>query len=230
MIVPVCIRIITSWEISFAVKRSIIVIFVFLSLGMGSYPAFAHKTITAGQYEIEVGWKDEPPIVGQQNAIIFSINQDEGNGVQSGVPNAFKNLEATIKSGSVSKQLDILSDIKVGNYYAKIIPTKTGSLTIEMMGTVNVVPVDEQVTIEDVESINLLAFPPSSSSSGQDDLAVKNALSALQRDVSDIKSKIASTSDGTSAEFGKSYDFGIFGMAIGTAGVILAVVCMIKRK
>ena len=209
-------------------KKSLVIIFTLISLGIGFYPAFAHKTVTADQYEIEVGWKDEPPLVGQQNAVFFSINQDEGNGIKSGVTNAFKNLEAVVKSGSVTKQLDILSDIRPGNYYAKIIPTKTGSLTVEIKGTINDVPVNEEVTIEDVESVNLLAFPPSGSSSGQDDLAVKNALSTLQRDVSDIKSKIGSASTGANIE-GKSYDFGIFGMAIGTAGVALAVISMIKR-
>jgi len=212
------------------VKKFVVIVVVFLALGAGLCPAFAHKTISAGQYEIEVGWRDEPPLVGQQNAIIFSVTQDEGNGIKSGIPNSFKTLEAIVKSGSVTKQLDILSDIKVGDYYAKIIPTKPGSLTIQIKGTINDVPVDEQVTVEDVENINLLAFPLSGSSSGQDDAAVKNALSSVQRDISDIKSKLNGSPNGAGGELGKSYDYGIFGMAIGTAGVILAVICMIKRR
>ena len=206
-----------------------LVMFAVLLVATGLAPAFAHKTITVEQYEIEVGWKDEPPLSGQQNAIFFSITQDEGNGVKSGIVNAFKNLEAEVRSGSTTKQLDILSDVKAGNYYSKIIPTKTGSLTIVLKGTINEIPVKEEVAIEDVESIDLLAFPPSSSSSGQDMTAIKNALSALQRDMTDIKAK---TSGGQLSEnnLSGSYDVGIFGVAIGTAGVILAVVSMLKRK
>lgn len=211
-------------------KKFLLIALVLLYVGIGTYPAFAHKTVTVDQYEIEVGWRDEPPLVGQQNAVFFSINQEEGNGVKSGVTNAFRNLEATVKSGSTTKQLDIISDIKAGNYYAKIIPTKTGSLAIEIRGTLNDIPVNEEVTIEDVESIDLLAFPPSASSSGQDTSAIKNALSALQRDMADIKSKTTNLGSSTNVDLSKAYDFGIFGMAIGTAGVIIGVISMIKRK
>lgn len=211
-------------------KKFFLIILVALSLGVGAYPAFAHKTVIVDQYEIEVGWRDEPPLVGQQNAVFFSINQDEGNGVKSGITNAFRNLEAEVKSGSMTKQLDIISDIKAGNYYAKIIPTKTGSLIVALKGTINDVPVNEEVTIEDVESTDLLAFPPSGSSSGPDASAIKNALSALQRDMSDIKSKTANLATGANVDFSKAYDFGIFGMAIGTAGVIIGVISMIKRR
>jgi hypothetical protein len=211
-------------------KIILTVFLVTLSMMIGFVPAFAHKTVTVEQYEIEVGWRDEPPLVGQQNAVFFSITQDEGNGVKSGVTNAFKDLEAQVKSGSTTKQLDILSDIRVGNYYSKIIPTKTGSLTVVLKGTLEGIPVDEEVTIEGVESIDLLAFPPSGSSSGQDASAIKNALAALQRDVADVKSKTGNIATGANVDLSKAYDFGIFGMAIGTAGVIIGVISMIKRR
>lgn len=206
------------------------VFFVMLFLMMGIAPAFAHKTVTVEQYEIEVGWRDEPPLVVQQNAVFFSITKDEGNGVKSGVTNAFKDLEAEVKSGSTTKQLDILSDVRAGNYYAKIIPTKTGSLTVILQGTLDGIPVNEEVAIEDVESIDLLAFPPSGSSSGQDTAAIKNALSVLQRDMADVKAKIGNVQPSTGIDFSRKYDSGVFGIAIGAAGVILAVIAMLKRK
>ncbi|MBI5146098.1 MAG: hypothetical protein HZA84_02635 [Thaumarchaeota archaeon] len=211
-------------------KIILTVFLVTLSMMLGFVPAFAHKTVTVEQYDIEVGWRDEPPLVGQQNAVFFSITQDEGNGVKSGVTNAFKDLEAEVKSGSTTKQLDILSDIRVGNYYSKIIPTKTGSLTVILKGTLEGIPVDEEVTIEGVESIDLLAFPPSGSSSGQDTVAIKNALSVLQRDMADVKAKIGNVQPSSNIDLSKTYDSGIFGIAIGTAGVILAVISMLKRK
>jgi len=210
-------------------KIILAVFLVMLSMAIGVVPAFAHKTVTVEQYEIEVGWREEPPLVGQQNAVFFSVTQDEGGGVKSGVVNAFKNLEAEVKSGSTTKQLDILSDVRVGNYYAKIIPTKTGSLTIVLKGTLNDIPVNEEVTIEDVESIDLLAFPPSGSTSDQDTPAIKNTLSVLQRDMAEVKAKIGNVQLSGNIP-SSSYDTGIFGIAIGTAGVILAVISMLKRK
>jgi len=197
----------------------------------GFYSVSAHQTITVEQYEIEVGWRDEPPLVNQQNAITFSITEDEGGGVESGVTNAFRDLQATVKSGSIVKSLDILSDVRAGHYYSKIIPTKTGSLVVELKGTINGVPVSEEVTVEDVESIDIIAFPPTGSGgSNQDVLALKNAMSSLQKDVMEIKSKIGNVADGTNIDLSKSYNFAVFGLALGAAGVILAVTAMIKRK
>ena len=204
--------------------------FIIFLLGFGFYSAYAHTAITVEQYEIDIGWKDEPPLVGIQNAITFEFNQDDGNGIKTPVTNSFKDLEASVKSGSITKTLDIQSDAKPGNYYAKIIPTKTGSLSVELKGTLNGVPVNQEIQIEDVESIDVLAFPPSGYSSGQDVSALKNAMSSLQKDVIEIKSKVGNVADITNIDLSKAYDFGVFGLALGAAGVILAIIAMVKRK
>jgi hypothetical protein len=189
----------------------------------GVSPAFAHKTVYVEQYEIEVGWRDEPPLVSQQNAIVFAITTEEGEGVRSGVTNAFKDLTATIKSGSAQKQLDVLSDAKTGHYYSKIIPTQTGSLVVELKGTINGITVNEQVQIEDVENINIIAFPPTDASGLPDLAKIKNTLGQLQQDVAQL-------SQGDSGSSGQSYDYAVFAMGLGAAGVILAVISLIKRK
>ncbi len=208
--------------------KTFLVIFFTAMLVSAIYPAFAHKTIAVEQYEIEVGWRDEPPLTNQQNAITFVIT--EGDEVKSGVTNAFKNLDAAVSSGSVTKTLDILSDVKAGHYFAKIIPTKTGSLTIILQGTINGIQVDEKIEVEDVESIDILAFPSAGSVQAQEVSALKNAMSSLQKDISEIKSKVGNAGAGTNADLSKSYDLAMFAMAIGAAGIILAVISMIKRK
>lgn len=185
-------------------------------------PVFAHKTITVDQYEIEIGWKDEPPLVSQQNAITFAIITSDGE-VSTGVTNAFKDLTATIKSGNAQKQLDVLSDAKAGHYYSKIIPTQTGSLTVELKGTINGITVNEQVQIEDVENINIIAFPPTDASGLPDLAKIKNTLVQLQADV-------AQQSQGGSGNTGQLYDYAVFAMGLGAAGVILAVISLVKRK
>jgi len=193
--------------------------------------AFGHKTVNVEQYEIVVGWGIEPPIVGFRNSITFEINEVESESVKAGITNAFKNLEATAKFGGITKTLDINSDPRPGHYFSDIIPTKTGTIEIDLKGEINGIAVDVTVPIEDVESTAVLDFPPSTSSSGQDVNALKNAMSSLQQDVSDIKSKIG-TIDTGSANYNveSAYNFGVFGLALGAAGVILAIVAMIKRK
>lgn len=59
-------------------KLAILVAFV-LAFGM-THGAFAHKSQIVGDFEIEVGWQNEPPLVGHENAITIMItnaSQDE---------------------------------------------------------------------------------------------------------------------------------------------------------
>jgi len=202
---------------------------LFLLLG-GFSSAYAHKTVNVENLDIEVGWQNEPPLVGFMNAITFEINENTSDG-QSGVKNAFKNLVATVKSGGLEKTLDIDSDPQAGHYHSKIIPTRTGSLVVELKGEINGIPINSEITVEDVEDKSLLAFPDTAGSSDQDVVALKNAMSGLQTEVTSLKSKI-SRIETTSGDFNAetAYNFGILGLSLGAAGVILAIVAMIKRK
>ncbi len=198
-------------------------------LGFGFSFAYAHTTIQVDPYEIEVGWQDEPPVVGILNAITIDIREPgDVEGVSTGITNGFKKLEASVVSGGASKVLDINTDPRPGHYYAKIIPTKTGSLQIELKGEINGVEIDVLIPIEDVESTSVLDFPPtSSSSSGQEVTALKNAVTSLQKDISSIK---AGSSTSTSSDEGIAYNFAVFGISLGAAGVILAIIAMVRRK
>ena len=54
--------------------------------------AYAHVDVDVEQYNIDVGWMEEPPVVGFRNAIVFDISErGETEGVKKGVTNAFKN-------------------------------------------------------------------------------------------------------------------------------------------
>ena len=200
---------------------------ILFSIGL-VLPVFAHTTIEIENYEIEVGWGIEPPVVGYRNDFVFEISEPgETEGLKVGVKNAFQNMEATAKFGGVTKVLDISSDPRPGHYYSHVIPTKVGSYSILLNGEVNGVPIDVEIPIEDAESTAILDFPPTSgSSSDQDVVALKSAVSSLQQDVLDLKSGdgIEVSSEGT------AYDYAILGLSIGAAAIILAVIALVKRK
>ena len=204
-----------------------------IALGFSFSFAYAHTTVEVGPYEIEVGWQDEPPVVGILNAITIDIREPgDVEGVSMGVNNAFKNLRASVVSGGASKVLDINTDPRPGHYYAKIIPTKIGSLEMKLQGEVNGIKINEVIPVEDVESTSVLDFPTtSSSSSGQEVTALKNAVTSIQKDVSLIKSQVGGI-DTSSGNFDveTAYNFGVFGVSLGAAGVILAIIAMVKRK
>lgn len=199
------------------------IIGLLLTFGFASQ-AFAHTTVEVEPYKIEVGWGLEPPVVGIRNDIVFKITESgESSGQYKGVSNAFKNLEATALFGGVSKKIDINSDPKIGYYFSPIIPTKTGTYTMDLKGEINGVPINIQIPVEDVESTAVLDFPPTSGSSNQDITSLKNAISSLQRDVSAID-------DGSENDGSAAYDFAIFGLSIAAAAIILAIIALIKRK
>lgn len=206
--------------------RNIIVLFAFLLISGGVSYAYAHTTIDVEPYSIEVGWGVEPPVVSYRNSIVFDISEPGTSaGVSTGVKNAFSNLDAVIKFGGVSKQLDISSDLKAGHYFADIIPTKTGTYLIQITGDINGVPVSVEIPIEDAESTAILDFPPRSSSGSDDIGPLKQALSALQRDIVDIQENKTDSSKG-----GAAYDFAVFALSLGAAGIVLSIIAMIKRK
>ena len=83
------------------------------------------------------------------------------------------------------KRLKSSSDPRPGYYFSPVIPTKTGSIVMDLKGEINGVNVDVQIPIEDVESTAILDFPPvDSQSSGSDVAALKNAIASLQKEIS----------------------------------------------
>jgi hypothetical protein len=214
-------------------KKYFLLLSVLLVSGFVMSSAYAHTTIHVDKYEIEAGWGDEPPVVGLPNTIVVEVAESgEKEGLRTGVTSAFKSMTATLISGGATKVLDINSDPRPGHYYAKILPTKIGSISVKLVGELNGLPIDVIIPIEDVESQSLIEFPPTSGSSSAGEIgALKNALSSLQKDVSNIKSNVGDvslTAGGVDIE--NAYNFGVFGLSLGAAAVILAIIAMLRRK
>lgn len=209
-------------------KQVLLPVLLVLSLGLVFSPASAHTIMTVENIEVDVGWKEEPPVVGLLNAITIKVSEIVSEGVRSGITNAFKDMTATAKFGGAEKQLDINSDPRPGHYFSKILPTRTGTITVELSGEVEGIPINLEIPIEDVESQAALAFPTTGSSSNQDVAALKNAMSSMQKDLIAIKSKTGNSQLNTE-DGGTAYDFAVFGLSLGAAGVILAVISMSKK-
>ncbi|RNJ80383.1 MAG: hypothetical protein EB829_00390 [Nitrosopumilus sp. H8] len=205
-------------------RAAILGMVMLLSAGIMA-PAFAHTTVHVEPYEIEAGWGVEPPIVGIRNQLVIKVIERGGtDGTFQGITNVFKDASATAIFGGATKSLDINSDPRPGYYFSSIIPTKTGTYMVEIKGEIQGTLVDVKIPIEDVEPTSVLDFPPSGSSEPADISALKNAITSLQQDVSDLKSGSAP------ADGGASYDIAILGLSIAGAAIVLAVIGMVKRK
>ena len=127
--------------------------------------ALAHETITVGDYEIEIGWANEPPVVGQQNAIVVNVS-DTSSGEAQPVEDV-SSLTVAISYGGQSKELTLqpLGEETPGQFVAPILPTVAGQYTVTLGGKLGDTAVDAQVEPEEVEPADTLQFPSAAAQS-----------------------------------------------------------------
>jgi hypothetical protein len=130
-----------------------------IALMLTFQPASAHEHITIGDYELVIGWVDEPPIVGQLNAIIVNVT-NTGSGAAQPVEDV-SSLTVTVSYGGQTKALTLQSfgDDTSGQFMAPLMPTVPGEYTIILGGQLGETPVDAEVHPEEVEPEDTLQFP-----------------------------------------------------------------------
>lgn len=119
----------------------------------------AHETITVGDYEIEVGWSTEPPIVGEKNAVVVNISDTSGGGEQP--VEDVSSLTVIISYGGQNKVLALqpLGEDTPGQFVAPILPTVPGEYEVIFSGSLGDTAVDAKTHVEEVQTPETLAFP-----------------------------------------------------------------------
>jgi len=134
-------------------------------------PAYAHITKQFGNISLEVGWTEEPPLVGQLNSAIIVVEKMVTGGNSTPVSNALSQLDIKEKYGGITKLIEFVpSEQTEGGYEAKIIPTRIGSYSLLMNGSIqNQNITNVEIPLDEVEGTQMFSFPDreiSSSSSG----------------------------------------------------------------
>ncbi len=121
--------------------------------------ALAHTALKIGPYTVEVGWVDEPPIVGEKNAVFISITNDDTSKPVEGV----SALNVTVSTGGKERPLELrpLSEDQPGQYAADFIPTRRGTYTVKLSGQIEKTDVMTSTDIEEVVPASDLQFPES---------------------------------------------------------------------
>jgi hypothetical protein len=106
--------------------------------------ASAHGQTTVGDYELEIGFHNEPVYVGQPNGLDLFVTNAKTNEKVNGLE---KTLKAEIIHGSSRRTLEITPQDGVdGGYTSAIVPTATGDYTWHIFGTIENTPVDVSMT------------------------------------------------------------------------------------
>ncbi|RMF31805.1 MAG: hypothetical protein D6752_01385 [Candidatus Nitrosothermus koennekii] len=199
--------------------------------------AYAHTELVVGDVTISIGWLNEPPLIGEFNYVYFNFVKDDKPFIIEP-----SDLEVKIRYGGVTKDLELEPLEKLGEYGAPIIPTRLGSYVVIIKGTVDGKPVDAEFPIEDVEDKSRLNFPEETSNASELQAIttqLQSSINQLQLNIeqaskkAEESNKVAEdTLDAVKSlrnDFDKVYNFGMLGIGLGAAGVIMGIIAMIKK-
>ena len=141
-------------------------------------PVAAHTHIRQGEYELTVGWRVEPAIVGSLNGLDLGIQDHLANGTVVWVEGVESNLTATLKTGpaTVLKALAPQDD-RPGWYTFDLIPTVAGAYSVHLVGTLNTTAVNVTVGLDPVAQASDYQWPPVTEPSATD---LQNSIAQLQ--------------------------------------------------
>lgn len=124
-----------------------------------SQVALAHESITVGDYEIVVGWLNEPPFAGQMNGITVDVTRTSAGTVQP--VEDISSLAVTLSYGGQEKRLEFepVGEDTPGEFVSAVLPTIPGEYEVIFGGTLGDTAVDAQTHVHEVQPADVLAFP-----------------------------------------------------------------------
>ena len=214
---------------------------------------WAHVSNEYGNITIQAGWDQEPPLVDEINDIVVGVTRESDLGNSSAIPvrNALADMNIIVKYGGVTKSLDFVpSQEQEGWYEAKILPTRIGSYSLALNGTIQNQPISDEMQIEDVESTQKISFPEvNSGNSGSSNGAananllngqISNILNQITNDINNIRDDIGTLAESNSnIQEGiqdvkdiadRSYMLAITAIGVGAAGILIAAAALVRTR
>lgn len=130
---------------------------------VGSAAAHVDVDVGDGQYVMEVGFRDEPALQGQPNAVYISVQKYATGGTEP-VDGLAGTLQAEVSRDGETKTIPFVP-MGDGVYEAPFVPTATGDYTFRVFGDIEGDAVDESVTsgpqtFNSVDPLSAHEFPP----------------------------------------------------------------------
>jgi hypothetical protein len=127
--------------------------------------AFAHESITVGDYEIVYGWVNEPAIVGQLNGVEIFVTNTSAGDEQPLEGHIIHSLNVELSYGGEKKVLSLepIGEDPTSEFAATIIPTIPGVYTLKFSGRLGDTAVDTEAELEPVQQADMVQFPSAES-------------------------------------------------------------------
>ena len=178
---------------------------VWLCFAAATPTLFAHASTKIGPYNLVVGWVNEPPIVGERNAILLIITEDA-----TGEPviGAEASLEAEVSYGPKTFSGNLNPTTIPGEYTLELIPTVRGQFNLHLSGTIGQTEVDVTTEPEEVFAAARLQFPEAP----PDTLALTEQIATLNADLQQART------------------LAFVGVGLGVIGLALGLVSLWRKK
>lgn len=176
--------------------------------------AQAHEHRRVGAYELTVGWAEEPPYAGHRNAVQVLVRDAAGRPVDdAGDTLAVQVIYGPARSGRLGLAP---AAGRPGEYRAPLIPTRPGTYTFRLVGSIRGQRVDEsftssETTFDPVRDPQEIEFPAKDPSAG--DLAAR-----VERLASRVESA-RSEARGAASASRRAQVLGVLGILLGAAGL-----------
>jgi len=190
-----------------------------------------HVVVKAGTYSLAIGWAHEPTYVGEQNAVQVIVTTAAGRPVDDLKAGDLAVVVSTGGQQSTSLQLVPMYDADTGlgihgDYEAALMPTAPGDYTFHVTGSVHGTTVDETETSSDstfnsATDATGVQFPAKLPTMAE----VATRLDRVDARIAALPSPAADTA-ASDAESAASQAL-LVGVAVGGAGVILAVAALL---
>lgn len=175
--------------------------------------ASAHETRQVGDYQLTVGFLNEPAILEEPNGLSLAVQQGQG---EEGTPveGLAGTLQAEVIYGGQTRTLELRPSFgEPGSYQSDFIPTAEGAYTFHISGTINGTEIDEEFTsgpdtFSEVEPRAAMSFPNEVGSVGN---------------VSETAASASDTAD-------TAQMLGLAGLVVGALGLIAGIVGIVMAR
>ena len=190
-------------------------------LAFGAAAVGAHVTAEAGAFAVELGWGEEPPLLGEENLVEVEVADAAGKPVA--VPAAALTVEVVY--GDSATTLPLVPTGEPGALQARLTPTRPGTYRFHVSGSVGGRPLDVSSTCSDsafecVEAGGGVEFPVEDPSAGE----------LAQRLSSEAGRAEAAADKADSAETRATAALALAGVALALAAAALAIAARARRR
>jgi hypothetical protein len=172
-----------------------------LAATLGAAAAQAHTRTSAGPYELEIGWRDEPAYSGEKNEVEVAVTDAAGAPVRD-LRGA---LTVQVGFGGARTELPLVPAGR-GRLRAAIVPTRPGTYALHVTGRLRERRVDVSVTCSQrtfdcVTGAGAIQFPVADPAGGQLAAKLDRALARTRRsaDSADSAKTLATVATGLAA-------------------------------